>query len=133
MPVASLMVGVIWACWHLPFFFVAGADTSGQPFLPYLLGVTALSVAMAWLYWRTQGSLLLVMLMHAAVNNLNPLAPSVAASTGILAITAPFVAWGTAALLGVCAMYFLFAMRGQRRVEMRPPPRPPASLKVGGA
>src|SRR5262245_26631708 len=69
LPAASLAVGVIWACWHLPFFFVAGADKSGQPFLPYFLSVTALAVAMAWLYWRTQGSLLLTMLMHSAVNN----------------------------------------------------------------
>jgi membrane protease YdiL (CAAX protease family) len=115
--VASLIVGVIWACWHLPFFFVAGADKSGQPFLPYLLGVTALSVAMAWLYWRTRGSLLLTMLMHAAVNNLNPLAASVSTSTSVLAIRASFVAWGTVALLWGCALYFLFAMRGQRRVE----------------
>jgi membrane protease YdiL (CAAX protease family) len=113
---ASIMVGVIWACWHLPFFFVAGADKSGQPFLPYLLSVTALSVAMAWLYWRTQGSLLLTMLMHAAVNNMNPLATPLSTSAGILGIRTSFVAWGTAALLWVCALYFLFAMRKQRRV-----------------
>ena len=95
--------------------FVAGADKSGQPFLPYLLSVTALSVAMAWLYWRTQGSLLLTMLMHAAVNNMNPLATNLPTSAGILAIRASSVAWGTTALLWVCAVYFLFAMRGQRR------------------
>ena len=50
LPVASLVVGVIWACWHLPFFFIAGTDKTGQPFAPYLLGVIGLSVAMAWLY-----------------------------------------------------------------------------------
>ena len=115
LPVASLMVGLIWACWHLPFFFVAGADKSGQPFLPYLLSVTALSVAMAWLYWRTQGSLLLTMLMHAAVNNMNPLITNLSTSAGIMAIRASSIAWGTTALLWVCALYFLFAMRGQRR------------------
>jgi len=31
--------------------------------------VIALSVAIAWLYWRTNGSLLLTMLMHSAINN----------------------------------------------------------------
>jgi hypothetical protein len=39
--------------------------------------VTALSVAMAWLYAKTNGSLLLVMLMHAAVNNTKDIVPSV--------------------------------------------------------
>lgn len=114
LPGASLAVGVIWACWHLPFFFIAGADKSGQPFLPYLLSVTALSVAMAWLYWRTTGSLLLTMLMHSAVNNMNLLATSTSASGGVLALNAPFVSWSTTALLGIGAIFFLVAMRGRR-------------------
>src|SRR5437867_3882019 len=43
---ASIALGVIWACWHLPFFFISGTDKSGQSFPVYLLSVTALSVAM---------------------------------------------------------------------------------------
>jgi membrane protease YdiL (CAAX protease family) len=42
----------------------------------YLLSVTALSIAMAWLYWQTNQSLLLTMLMHAAVNNTKDIVPS---------------------------------------------------------
>ena len=38
-------------------------------------GDTALSVTMAWLYWKTEGSLLLVMLMHASVNNATGIVP----------------------------------------------------------
>jgi len=51
-------------------------DTVGQSFPLYVLQLTALSVAMAWLYWRTCGSLLLVMLMHAAMNNTKDIVPS---------------------------------------------------------
>jgi len=121
LPVASLIVGVVWACWHLPLFFVAGADTSGQPFAPYLLSVTALSVAMAWLYWRTDGSLLLTMLMHAAVNNLNLVPAPRATATHVFALSASFVAWATAALLWAGAAGFLIAMRlDRRRGEPRP-------------
>jgi len=70
LPWASVALGVIWACWHLRLFFLFdGADTFGQSFPVYLLSVTALSVAMAWLYWRTGASLLATMLLHAAVNN----------------------------------------------------------------
>jgi membrane protease YdiL (CAAX protease family) len=113
---ASLMVGVIWACWHLPFFFYAGADKSGQPFAPYLLGVTALSVAMAWLYWRTHGSLLLTMLMHAAVNNLNFVPTPMSAPAGVFALQASFVSWATVALLWIGAVFFLTVMpRGRDR------------------
>lgn len=114
LPAASLIVGVIWACWHLPFFFVAGVDKSGQPFLPYMLSVIAMSVAMAWLYWRTEGSLLLAILMHSAVNNMNPLSTPAPATADVFAMRAAFVSWGSTALLWICAVYFLFAMRGQR-------------------
>ena len=113
LPIASLVVGVIWAAWHLPFFFIGGADKSGQSFPAYLAGVTALSVAMTWLYWRTRGSLLLTMLMHAAVNNTNFLSTPPSTSTGPWTIHASFVAWGTAGLLWICALYFLAAMRGK--------------------
>src|SRR5262249_21354800 len=41
---ASVLLGVIWATWHLPLFFIPGADLLGQSFPVYLLQVTALSV-----------------------------------------------------------------------------------------
>src|SRR5712692_4315199 len=73
---ASVILGIIWASWHLPLFFFPESDIVGQSFPLYLLQATALSVALAWLYWRTQGSLLLVMLLHAAVNNTKDIVPS---------------------------------------------------------
>ena len=110
---AGIILGVIWACWHLPFFFVPGTDTSGQSFPVYLLSVTALSVAMAWLYWRTNGSLLLTMLMHAAVNNTKDIVPSaVSAATNAFSISSSLVAWLSVAILWICAAYFLVRMRG---------------------
>jgi len=113
LPAASLIVGIIWGCWHLPFFLIAGTDKSSQSFPAYVLGATALSVAMAWLYWRTRGSLLLTMIMHAAVNNTNlvPVAASTAASPFVL--HASLVTWLTVALLWLGAAVFLVAMRVQ--------------------
>jgi uncharacterized protein len=109
---ASIVLGVIWACWHLPFFFIPGSDNSGQSFPVYLLAVTALSVAMAWLYWRTNGSLFLTMLMHAAVNNTAGIVSApVATDTNPFALSTSLVAWLTAALLWICAAYFLIRMR----------------------
>jgi CAAX protease family protein len=65
---ASVLLGLVWAIWHLPLFLVPEADTWGQSFPLYLLQVTALSVAIAWLFANTRSSLFPVMLMHAAVN-----------------------------------------------------------------
>jgi membrane protease YdiL (CAAX protease family) len=110
---ASVVLGVIWACWHLPFFFISGTDKSGQSFPVYLLGVTALSVAMGWLYWRTNGSLLLTMLMHAAINNTKDIVPSaVSGATNAFSLRSSSVAWVTVAILWICAVYFLVRMRG---------------------
>lgn len=107
----SIMLGVIWAIWHLPLFFLRQADTFGQSFPVYLLQVTALSVAIAWLYWRTNGSLLLTMLLHAAINNTKDIAPSlVTTGTNPFTLNASPVSWLTLALLWVCAAYFLVRM-----------------------
>jgi hypothetical protein len=109
---SSVLLGVVWACWHLPLFLIPGTDTSGQSFPVYLLQVTALSVTMAWLYWRTEGSLLLVMVMHAAVNNTKDIVPSaVTGATDPFALSTSPVAWLTVAFLWIGAVYFLFRMR----------------------
>ncbi len=115
---ASLVLGVIWAVWHLPLFYFHGADTYAQSFPVYLLQVVALSVAVAWLYWRTGGSLLLTMLLHAAVNNTLGIVPSgVAGATDPFAWSTSRVAWLTLALLWAGAACFLVDMRRAGRPE----------------
>ncbi len=66
---------------------------------------------MAWLYWRTNGSLLLVMLMHAAVNNTNIVPSAALGATNPLALSTSLVAWLAATLLWIGAVYFLVRMR----------------------
>ena len=109
---ASLLLGLIWAVWHLPQFFIPEVDTYKQSFFVFVLGVVALSVALAWLWARTNGSLLLPMLMHAAWNNSKDIVPSVKpGGTSMFGFSASPVAWLTVALLWICAAYFLLRMR----------------------
>jgi membrane protease YdiL (CAAX protease family) len=107
-----VLLGVVWAVWHLPLFFVPEATTFNQSFPLYLVQVTALSVAMAWLYANTRGSLLPVMLLHAAVNNTKDIVPSAdpGASNPWMLSQSP-VAWLTVTVLSLCAVYFLYRMR----------------------
>ncbi len=108
---SSVLLGLIWACWHLPLFFIPGTDTFGQSFPTWALGVIALSVAITWLYAHTKGSLLLVMLMHSAVNQTLGIVPSaVANAANPFALSPSLVAWLTAAFLWVTAVYFLVRM-----------------------
>lgn len=64
---ASLLIGVGWAAWHLPLFFIQGTRQSGS-FGLYLVSVVGLSVILAWLYTRSRGSVLLVSVFHAQWN-----------------------------------------------------------------
>ena len=108
---ASVILGIIWATWHLPLFLAPGSDTFGQSFPLYLLQVTAVSVAAAWLYWRTNGSLLLVMLLHASINNTKDIVPSVVpGATDPFALSTSLVAWLTVAVLWVVAACLLVQM-----------------------
>jgi hypothetical protein len=110
---ASVMLGVIWAVWHLPLFFIPGTGSDGQSFPLYLLHVTAVSVAMAWLYWRAEGSLLLVMLMHASVNNTTEIVPAaLPGAADPFSLSASLVGWATVGVAWIVAVACLIAMRG---------------------
>jgi membrane protease YdiL (CAAX protease family) len=110
---ASIALGMIWASWHLPLFFLAipGNDDYGQSFLVWALGVTALSVALAWLYTHSKASLLLTMLMHSAVNNIPHFVSSTVANTNdTFSLHASLAAWLTVGFLWITAAYFLVRM-----------------------
>jgi membrane protease YdiL (CAAX protease family) len=66
---ASLVIGVIWAIWHLPYFiFPAWHGAVGNiPFVWFALLTTSWSVLFAWVYVNTD-SILMPVLFHAAIN-----------------------------------------------------------------
>jgi membrane protease YdiL (CAAX protease family) len=108
---ASLLLGVLWAVWHLPLFFVRDTDTYGQSFPLYLTQVVAISVVIAWLWARTRGSLLLPMLLHAAINNTKDIVPSgEPGARHTFGLSTSPVAWIGAALLWACAAGMLVWM-----------------------
>ena len=62
------MLGVIWAAWHLPLFYTVGNLQSQWPFGWFALSVVASSVLFAWLFNRSQGSVVPVVVLHTTVN-----------------------------------------------------------------
>jgi membrane protease YdiL (CAAX protease family) len=111
---ASVLLGLIWGVWHLPQFFIRGGDSYQQSFPVFVLQVTAMSVAFAWLYTRTNGSLLLTMLLHAAINNSKDIVPSgVPGGTETFGFHASRISWIALALLWGCAAGFFLDMRKQ--------------------
>ena len=66
---ASLIVGIFWALCHLPIVTIRGFDT-GELYC-FIMLVMCLSVILAWIYNRTQGSLLVVAVVHCLFDALD--------------------------------------------------------------
>jgi uncharacterized protein len=78
---ASLIVGVMWALWHLPAYLIPWSSQH-LPLVPYLLHFAALSVLFTWVYNHTQGSLLPVLVFHTSVNLFTAFLPVVPLAAG---------------------------------------------------
>lgn len=71
--VSGLVVGLVWALWHLPAFALSGTVQSAWSFGPFFVGCLAVSVIMTWFFNTSNGSILLAGLVHFQV--MNPLFP----------------------------------------------------------
>lgn len=65
---SSIILGVIWTFWHLPFFYLTGATQMSIPMPIYLMLVVTISFYLTWLYNNTRGSLVITVLAHFAYN-----------------------------------------------------------------
>lgn len=67
--VSTLVVGAVWAVWHLPLWFVSGSTQQGINFGWFAVDAIAQAFVLASLYRRT-GSVFNCMLLHGLVNTL---------------------------------------------------------------
>lgn len=70
---SSLFLGVAWALWHLPQFFVKGTyqqslGFGSTAFWVFMFGTTILSILYTWIYNNTGRSTLSAILFHFVVN-----------------------------------------------------------------
>jgi hypothetical protein len=102
---ATLVLGLIWAVWHLPLFFIIapGAIQGYTPFPLFVIATVAMRFLFAWAYHRGGYNILSNMLLHTSANlsySIVSLAPSPAdMSTGrmwmfaVLTIVAAILLW----------------------------------------
>lgn len=64
---SSLILGTVWAVWHLPLFAFTDAGSTIS-FGWYLPRVVAISVLLTWVFNHTRGSVLHAVLLHGAAN-----------------------------------------------------------------
>jgi CAAX protease family protein len=69
--VASLVLGIVWACWHIPLFFIPGTFQYSMGLNDFGLfagSLIALTLVMTWIYNHTQRSILTAILLHFVYN-----------------------------------------------------------------
>jgi hypothetical protein len=65
---ASLIVGAVWAMWHLPLFFIPGMAQANMPMGLFMASSVALSVIFARLSVNTRFSVLPAIVLHWSIN-----------------------------------------------------------------
>jgi membrane protease YdiL (CAAX protease family) len=65
---SSLVLGSVWALWHSPLFWIVGDFHQQLPVSWFLLQVLGSTFLYTWMYNRTKGSLLIVLLFHTSSN-----------------------------------------------------------------
>ena len=66
--VASLLLGVVWALWHLPLYWTQGTPLYRSPILLLFLDLPATAVLYTWVFQHTGGSVLLAVVLHGTLN-----------------------------------------------------------------
>jgi membrane protease YdiL (CAAX protease family) len=78
--VAAVLLAVPWAAWHLPLFWTRGASLEGRSPALMLVELIPTSMLFAWVFNRSHGSVVLVILLHGTQNLAAP-PPPVAGGT----------------------------------------------------
>lgn len=71
----TLLLGALWSLWHLPLFFMSGTVQSYIPIWQFLIQNTLLAFFYSWLYQKTKGSLLFMILLHGVLNTSSAVFP----------------------------------------------------------
>ncbi|MCB0905797.1 MAG: CPBP family intramembrane metalloprotease [Nocardioidaceae bacterium] len=63
---AAVVIGVVWAVWHLPLLAVPGESDQGLPLAPFMVLIVSTSVLMSCLVNAASGSVLVAAVFHAS-------------------------------------------------------------------
>ncbi len=107
--VSSLILGIIWALWHVPQFLIPNNGMFYKtPIWTFIPTVTAATVIFTWIYNHTNGSLLASLLTHTMFNLSMFLFPVLDTKYGYLLVLAFFA-------IGAVAIVLVFGPRALQR------------------
>jgi membrane protease YdiL (CAAX protease family) len=130
--VGSLILGALWGVWHLPFFFGPLARTGPETtfvsasiaLVEFSIGLTGLSVVMAWVLNNCRGSTLMAILLHACFDSSGLAMVALFPSTPPYYLPIHYQTLGIAIVFSAAAVVLIIVTRGdlgyhryQREVE----------------
>jgi uncharacterized protein len=65
---ASLVLGVVWAAWHLPLHWTDGSYLADVPVWALFVRLPATAIIFTWVFRHTRGSALVAVLFHGALS-----------------------------------------------------------------
>jgi membrane protease YdiL (CAAX protease family) len=99
----SLVLGVLWGVWHIPYYLIRGVSIFADFSIPYLvlsllffvIGTTAFETMMTWMFQKTRGSLLFACIFHASNNAFANLSfvPTAKEEQGLIFVLSAVVGW----------------------------------------
>jgi len=112
---ATLVVALIWAVWHTPFFFILSTYTefNAMTLIMFPLGLASGAIVLTWLYNHTGRSILAVALWHTLYN----MAVATAGGTDLIQAVVSATVMVAATVLVVAEI--IAQHRGRRSVLMR--------------
>lgn len=116
---STLLLGSIWALWHLPLFFlvVPGLDQTFIPFPAFLAFAVGCRFLFSWAYHHGRRNILSNLLMHNGMNLALSLAPIVSPTHGDPQW--PYLAFGVSAAVSAAALYKLAPPAGEQALSLR--------------
>ena len=118
----SVILGTLWALWHLPLFLIPSWDTPHGSVLDvalFVIWAVSITIIFTWVFNNTRGSVLLIILAHGSVNS------AAAAVYGLF--PAPGVTGGIVNFVigfGVVALVILALTRGRLGYRREEAPGP---------
>src|SRR5918995_6323127 len=106
----SLILGPLWALWHLPLFLTPWNELTAFNVVVFVLATTCFAIMYTWVFNNTKGSVLMAILVHSSFNGfvtgiLGPLFPApILEDYGLLPILGGF---------GVLAVVLVALTRGR--------------------